>query len=293
MKNKKQTFRSFSEKWKNNKKLAFNTTLDKGSDIYNWILNRNGFAKTSQFKKWVSKKKNILDAGCGNGRVCALFRKYAPKETNITGIDVIDLKIAASNLKNLNVKLEKRDLVKKITNIGKFDLIYCQEVLHHTSNPVGAFRNLTKCLAKNGEIAIYVYKIKAPMREFCDDYIRDRIAKLSYKEAMLKMKQITQFGKALSNLNLNVKVPTVDLLGIKAGQYDLQRFIYHFFAKCFWSKEIDFNSNAAINFDWYHPTLCTRHTLKEVEGWFKQSKLKIIHKSEDHYGITVRGKKVK
>ena len=84
MENKKQTYRSFSEKWKNNKKLAFNTTLEKGSDIYNWILNRNGFANTSQFKKWVSKKKNILDAGCGNGRVCALFRKYAPKETNIT-----------------------------------------------------------------------------------------------------------------------------------------------------------------------------------------------------------------
>ena len=79
------------------------------------------------------------------------------------------------------------------------------------------------------------------------------------------------------------------MLGIQAGTYDVQRLIYHFFAKCFWNPEMDFESNAAINFDWYHPQLCTRHTLEEVEGWFARARLHIVHRCVDHYGITVRG----
>ena len=87
-------------------------------------------------------------------------------------------------------------------------------------------------------------------------------------------------------------VPQVDVLEIEEGEYDLQRFIYHFFLKCFWNDRLSFHDNAVINYDWYHPQNCTRHTLDEIEGWFKNMNLKITHSFQDFYGITIRGKKI-
>ena len=80
-------------------------------------------------------------------------------------------------------------------------------------------------------------------------------------------------SEALAEQGGKVKVPAVAVLGIDAGEYDVQRLVYHFFLKCFWSPELDFEANAVINFDWYHPQLCSRHTLPEVESWFADADL--------------------
>jgi SAM-dependent methyltransferase len=290
MDTKNQTTQSFSDKWHNNRQLAFDETLREGSDILNWILIRNGLGTVPKLESWLAGRERILDAGCGNGRVTALLRRHAPEEAQVVGIDLTAAHIAAQNLGGArNVHFQQQDLLGDLSGLGKFDLIYCQEVLHHTADPAGAFLNLSRSLAPGGEIAIYVYKIKAPLREFCDDLVRSRISNLPYQEAMAAMNAMTELGRALAEVKANVTVPDVDVLGIEAGTYDVQRFIYHFFAKCFWNPDMDFESNAAINFDWYHPQLCTRHTLEEVEGWFEQAQLSIVHRCVDHYGITVRG----
>jgi hypothetical protein len=135
-----------------------------------------------------------------------------------------------------------------------------------------------------------VYKKKAPVREFVDDYVREKIAGMDYETAMAQCRQITELGKALSAQNIKLKVPAVDVLQIPAGEYDLQRFIYHFFAKIFWNDEFNFEDNAVINYDWYHPQDCTRHTIEEVREWFTQNGLQITHECVDFYGITVSGK---
>jgi SAM-dependent methyltransferase len=290
MENPTQTFTSFRDKWEQNKDLAFTETSREDSDIFKWILTRNGFSSTLELCNWLSNRNRVLDAGCGNGRVTALLDAYAPPQTSIVGIDLTAAHVAKENLiNNKRVHIEQKDLLSDLSDIGKFDLIYCQEVLHHTANPRGAFLNLCKCLEENGEIAIYVYKLKAPIREYVDDFIRDSISTLSYKDAIKDMSEITELGKILSELDVKVKVPNVKILGIEEGEYDIQRFIYHFFLKCFWNPDLSENANIAINYDWYHPQLCTRHTLEEVKQWFTDAGLEIIHHHVDHYGITVRG----
>jgi SAM-dependent methyltransferase len=285
-----QTLTSFRDKWEQNRDLAFTETLKEGSDIFNWILTRNGFTDVDEFKAWLINKNRILDAGCGNGRVTALLRAHTSPSTAIVGIDLTAAEVARENLKSLaGVTVESKDLLGDLGSLGKFDLIYCQEVLHHTADPKGAFLNLCTRLAEHGEIAIYVYKTKAPIREYADDLVRERISSLSYEEAMIAMKEVTELGKALTNLNVKVTVPNVSVLGIEEGEYDVQRFLYHFFLKCFWNPSLKFDENAAINYDWYHPQLCTRHTLSEVETWFAEAGLTIRHRCVDHYGITVRG----
>jgi SAM-dependent methyltransferase len=293
MSQKEQTFGSFLDKWENNSKLAFSETQREGSDIFQWILTRNGFESTSEFRKFLDSKKKILDAGCGNGRVTALLYNFANKSAEVTGIDLTAAHVAQSNLAELSgVSIQQKDLLEDLSDLGSFDFIYCQEVLHHTSDPKGAFLNLTKQLAPNGEIAIYVYKLKAPIREFADDFIRNRISGLPYEQAMEQMRELTEFGRILSELDIKVRLPKVDVIGIEAGEYDIQRVLYHHFIKCFWSPELGYEENVAINYDWYHPQLCTRHTLEEVLDWFTEAGLRIEHQLVDHYGITVRGSRV-
>jgi SAM-dependent methyltransferase len=282
---------SFRDKWEKNTDLAFSETLREGTDLFSWILNRNGFSNPQELARFLESKRRVLDAGCGNGRVTALLRQYSSAEsTEIVGIDLVSSNVARKNLGQFeNVFVYERDLLGDLSDLGEFDFVYCQEVLHHTEDPQAAFHNLCNVLAPGGEIAIYVYKKKAPAREFVDDYIREKISNLPYAEAIAVCEQITELGKSLSEYKLKIDVPQVDVLEIPAGEYDLQRFIYHFFAKCFWNPELSYRDNVTINYDWYHPQLSTRHTLDEVREWFSSGGLRIIHEFEDFYGITVRG----
>lgn len=290
MEQSKQTHKSFSDKWQQNKTLAFSETLRDGSHIVDWILRRNGFSVPEKFSQHLSSKRNILDAGCGNGRVTALLHSYAHSEANLVGIDLTSAEVATENLSYLDrVSVSQKDLLGDLSDLGKFDFIYCQEVLHHTTDPKQAFLNLCNRLDRGGEIAIYVYKKKGPVREFSDDLIRDQVSGLTYEEAMAEMEGLTDLGRALTDVDAKVSVPDIKLLGIPAGDYDVQRLLYHFFLKCFWNPNLKYEENVAINYDWYHPQLCSRHTLEEVLGWFKSAQLKVIHSYVDFYGITVRG----
>jgi SAM-dependent methyltransferase len=285
---------TFRVKWEQNPRLAFEETLREGSDLFSWILGRNGFASAEALRTYLVDKRRILDAGCGNGRVTALLRRYAPREASIMAVDIVSTEIARDNLQAYGflegVHLVQKDLLGDLSDLGKFDFIYCQEVLHHTPDPERAFLNLRSLLASAGELAVYVYKVKAPVREFVDDYVRGKISNLDYPEAIGVCNQITELGRVLSGQGIRLKIPRVDVLGIEEGEYDLQRFIYHFFMKCFWNADFTFQENAAVNFDWYHPQIASRHTLEEVRRWFVDAHLDIVHERVDFYGITVRGR---
>lgn len=284
--------RSFRDKWERNPDLVFSETLNPQSEIFEWIVSRNGFRNGEELSDYLSRKGRILDAGCGNGRVTALLRTYAPAESEVVGIDLVSAAVARKNLSAMrNVTVVEKDLLSDLRDLGSFDFIYCQEVLHHTSDPKRAFSNLCQLLRPDGEIAIYVYKEKGPIREFADDYIRGKVMDLSYEETIKICNQITEFGRILAKQNVSIHVPALPILGIEEGVYDLQRFIYHFFLKCYWNEQLPFEANSVINYDWYHPQLASRHTIEEVRGWMADEDLTIEHELVDFYGITIRGRR--
>jgi SAM-dependent methyltransferase len=284
------TARTFSDKWGRNPDLAFAQTVDENAAISRWILTRNGFGDGAGLSAYLADKRRILDAGCGNGRVTALLQRYAPESGEIIGVDLSSAEVARENLAGLqNITIHERDLLGDLSDLGEFDFIYCQEVLHHTGDPEGGLRNLASRLSPAGEIAIYVYRRKAPVREFTDDYLRDRLSALPYDDAMEVCRNIAELGRSLSALGATVRVPTIEALEIEEGEYEVQRLIYHFFMKCFWNDELDPEANAAINYDWYHPKICSRHTPEEVRQWFTSCGLEIVQEHVDHYGITMRG----
>jgi len=286
------TARTFYDKWHQIPDLAFRQTITAGSDIQNWILRRNGWDTPEGLREYLSPMGRVLDAGCGNGRVTALLAEHLPPESEIVGIDLTAADVAAENLSGWpRATFAEGDLLGDLSGLGRFDFVYCQEVLHHTGDPAGAFANVATLLEPGGEIAIYVYRVKAPVREFTDDLVRDAMAEMPYDEAMSVSARIAEIGRQLAALDATITVPDVPELEIRAGEYDVQRFVYHHFFKCFWSDDFDPEGNASLNYDWYHPQDCTRHTLTEVCGWFADSELAVVHKFEDEYGITVRGRR--
>jgi SAM-dependent methyltransferase len=281
---------TFRDKWRNNPDAVFDATLREGSTVQRWILERNGLHSASQLTDLLRGRRRILDAGCGNGRVTALLARHAQDEAEVWGIDFAAADVAAANLRGFpRVRVAAKDILDDLSDLGSFDFIYCQEVLHHTDDPRRGFTNLSGRLVPGGEIAIYVYKLKAPVREFTDDYLRAKMAKLSYDEAMELARTVTELGRRLSAIGAEIDAPAIEALGIPGGRHPLQRFLYHFFIKCFWNDELSFDENAVINFDWYRPQIASRHTLEEVRGWFRENGLALLHEHVDEYGITVRG----
>lgn len=293
MLNDSQTAYSFSQKWRTFADFQANGVESFDAETLTWILNRNGFGSLEELKSFLSNYRTILDAGCGNGRILGLFADLVASEARLFGIDLAAGDVARQNVGSKVEQIIDGDLmdVDSLSQIPAPDFIYCQEVLHHTSNPAGAFDNLARLLSPGGELAIYVYKRKAPVREFTDDHVRRLIKDKDYAQAMDLASDFTRLGKVLTELDLEFDVPEVRCLEIPAGRYTVQRFLYHFFAKCYWNPELSADHNDMINFDWYHPSICSRHTPDEVNGWFESNNLSVVHQYVDEYGITVRGKK--
>jgi SAM-dependent methyltransferase len=294
MDDKNQTKKSFYDKWVSGAKYQSNGVNSFDKDTLNWILTRNGFRDLEELSIFLGRFPTLLDAGCGNGRILKLFAELTDPTQSLIGIDLAAAEIATENLQqHSNATVRTADLTDYLTlvQLPRSDFIYCQEVLHHTSNPLLSFENLVKILNPGGEIAIYVYKEKAPIREHTDDFVRSLISEMSHEEAITYMKDFSNFGRVLSDVDVVIEVPEVRLLGIPAGAYPIQRLLYHFFVKCYWNPELSQSENDMINFDWYHPSLCSRHTVEEVQNWFEMNELEIVHSYVDEYGITMRGKK--
>jgi SAM-dependent methyltransferase len=172
---------------------------------------------------------------------------------------------------------------------NSFDTVFSEGVLHHTPSTELALRSVISLLEPGGEALFYVYRKKGPIREFSDDYIRNVVSSRSPEEAWAMLRSLTDLGKALSNLHAEVDVSEdIPYLGIKAGRYDVQRFIYWNFIKLFWNEDYAFEENNCVNFDWYHPRYAHRQTEEEVRRWCAEAGLSITNFNTEESGFTVR-----
>jgi len=285
----KQVQKSFGNKWMS--QPTWGTNGETKAFMRDWILSKYGWGDQESFKKAMASKRNILDAGTGLGREMSNFCEVCRKG-EVFGVDLSDAVQGAykTTKKYPNAHIIQGDLMNLPFKKRSFDFIFSEGVLHHTPDTHKAFEVLIKFLAAKGEIAIYVYKKKGPIREFCDDYLRESTIRLSERECWEFSKKITNFGKALSDLQVEFEVPEdIPALEIKAGRYNLQRFFYYHIFKCFWNERFNFNENNLVNFDWYHPAHAHRHTAEEVKAWFQKSGLKLTHLDISESGITARG----
>ena len=231
--------------------------------------------------------KIILDVGVGSG---SSARMWASRSKEFHGIDISKAIFKAKNaLKNSveNPILSQADLNNLPYKDNTFDVLISYGVLHHTPSTKDALKNIVKKLKKGGICLFYIYKKKSPIREFSDDFIREKISTLSNDEAWKILEQITEFAKSLHQQKISVNISNdIDILGIKKGEYDLQRFFYQYFFKCFWNDEWGFEDSNMVNFDWYSPKYAWRQTETEIRKWCEEFDLQIKYIKETESGYS-------
>ncbi len=277
-----QVKESFGYKW---------TRSNFGQDdkIYEEHLKKYVFEFTGLKKNdlHLFEHKIILDVGVGSG---SSARMWASRAKEFHGIDISKAIYKAENALKTSIDnpiLSQSDLNLLPYRDNSFDVIVAYGVLHHTPNTKIALGNVVKKLKKNGICLFYIYKKKSPIREFSDDYIRQKISSMNFDEAWKELEQITNFAKSLHGQNLTIKIPNdIDILEIKKGNYNLQRFFYQFFFKCFWNDEWGFEDSNMVNFDWYSPKYSWRQTEDEVKLWCKEFNLEIKYIKETESGYS-------
>lgn len=289
-KGQKETKEAFSAKWE--RSPSFGHEENSRTFYVNWYLDRYEFGSVESLQEFLRTKKSVLDAGTGTGRDTRLYADLCPGQ--VFGVDIsTSIESAYSHLKQYpNVHVIQADLTRLPFPTGFFDFIACDQVLHHTRNTAESFKKLVEALAPGGDISIYVYRKKAPIREFSDDYLRSLAQKMTESEAWELSEELTELGRALSELKASVTVPDIPALGIKAGTYDVQRFIYWHMLKCYWNSSLSFGDSVITNFDWYRPLYAHRHTAEEVRKWFSDAGLEVMTFHECEAGISVRGRRV-
>lgn len=238
-----------------------------------------------------------MDAGCGAGMSGLIFFEEVLEKIDYIGIDVSS---AVDMAKQRFEEAEKPGLFMQLDILNlpfpknSFDLIFSEGVLHHTDSTERALKYLVPFLKPGGQFMFYVYKKKGPIREFTDDYIRDKLQDMSEKEAWEALLPLTKLGKLLGDLDIEIDLPEgIDILEIPAGKINLQRFLYWHVMKMFYQPEWTIEEMNMTNYDWYAPANAHRQTLEEVKRWCHEAGMSIIHQKVEDAGITIIGTKSK
>jgi ubiquinone/menaquinone biosynthesis C-methylase UbiE len=283
--NQQQTNEVFSDKWN-----KFDGS-DEKEKLYefqrDWYLKLYGFQSQEALQEYLASCNVVLDAGCGLGYKAAWFAQLAPR-TLVIGMDFSEAaQRAAETYRDLdNLFFIRGDIAKTGLRDGSVDYVSCDQVIMHTEDPLATFAELAR-IAKNpgGQVACYFYAKKALPRELLDDYFRIHCANIPRERLWVMSEQLAVLGRRLSELNVSFEVPDIPELNIKGGVYDIQRFIYWNFLKCFWNPQLGMETSVVTNFDWYSPSNARRFSEQEVRDLVARNRLaeEFFHAEEACY----------
>ncbi len=288
-----ETTSAFQYLWKEREGFSSQIAQDSYAE---WLVENYGFSSATDQADYFASRKRILDLGCGRGYASSpwLLAPERNRHSMWVGIDISEaVDVAKRNLEIIaNTHFVQGDALALPFPDGCFDTIISQGVMHHTPSTRSALLSASRVLGQGGEIHFYVYRLKGPVREFSDDYIREQIAPLSDEEAWEAMRSLTQLGRVLWETGAKVELQSdIPLLGIKAGKYDVQRVVYWNFAKLYWNEKLSFDDNVHVNFDWYRPRYAHRQTAEEVQQWCNEANLSVKWFHEQESGFSVRALK--
>lgn len=233
--------------------------------------------------------KIVLDPAVGSGRVEHIFGKY-PKL--VYANDLSNAIYAAK--KNLsafgfdNIVYLRSDMQTLPFEDDFFDVVICHATLQHVENPKRALESLLSKVKKGGVVLFDLYKKAAPIRDYCDDFIRQKISDLQPKQAYEEVLKLSKLGQSLREQNVTITIPCdIPFLEIEAGEYDLQRFFYYKILKMFWNDGMSLEENHTVNFDWYYPKISPRFSEEEVHSMLKDLNVDVIDFKATEGGIGV------
>jgi len=257
---------TFSDKWKRFKNYGLEPEHEEF--LFGWYCKKLGLPDREALKAFYSDREAVLEVGPGSG-----FNSRFIAENCRGQHYALDISEAAfttfENTRHLqNCTVVQADLMHAPFADNSFDFVIADGVLHHTPDTRAAVEALYRKVRPGGQFFFYVYKRMGAARYFSDQHIRDSFMKLSTEECYAACEGLTELGRELSRLNTKITLTKpIDVLGIPAGEHDVQRLVYYNWVKCFWNEAFDYETNNMVNFDWYHPHHAWQHTTEEVANW--------------------------
>lgn len=285
-----QTSDTFGYKWQ--KKESFESP-ELLAHVKSWALKRYGDIGT--LLREFSHRPVVLDAGCGAALTALeLFGEHFSGIKYI-GVDISDAVFVARErvrARGFDGVFFKDDLVRLPFSPGGVDCILSEGVLHHTDSTKGALASLAPLIRPGGYFIFYVYNKKGPIREFTDDYIRERLQTMKPEEAWEALRPLTELGIQLGRIDAELDFPDgLPILDVPPGKISLQRFFYWHIFKAFYNPAMAFDEMLHINFDWYAPKNAFRQTPEEVRQWCAELAFDICRMDVEPAGITVVARK--
>ena len=287
-----QTSNSFDYKWK--RRETFDSEASRAR-MRAWLIERYGDVAGAGWWADYGERPLVVDAGCGAGlSALELFGKRLA-EVRFLGVDISEaVDVAATRFaeRGIEAAFMQADLTELPLAEGSVDVIFSEGVLHHTDSTEGALRALAPLLRTGGRFLFYVYRKKGPIREFCDDYIRDRLGDMEPQAAWDAVMPLTRLGALLGDLEIELDIPeAIDLLEIPAGKINLQRLFYWHVFKAFHHPDLSIDEMNHINFDWYAPANAHRQTAEQLRSWCDEAGLDVEREIVQEAGITIIARK--
>lgn len=199
----KQTQETLGFKWQKEDTFDSPESLAR---MKRWLLERY-----MDPKKWigrVSHRPVVLDAGCGAGMSGFEYWGDVLEKIQYFGIDISEAADVARKRfaeKGWSGGLFMQESISDLPFEEPFaDIIFSEGVLHHTDSTEKTFNHLCQFLKKDGLFMFYVYREKGPIREFTDDYIREKLQTMGPEEAWNSLEGLTKLGIVLGDLDLSL-----------------------------------------------------------------------------------------
>ncbi|MDA0261602.1 MAG: class I SAM-dependent methyltransferase [Proteobacteria bacterium] len=283
---------AFAYKWKQRDTFESSVSLAR---MRTWLRERYGDVAGADWWQDYGDQPVVLDAGCGAAMSARELFDGLFDRIHYIGADVaraVDIAADRFASRNQPAAFVQADLNALPLPEACCDVIFSEGVLHHTDSTEQALKSVVRYLKIGGRILFYVYRLKGPIREFTDDYIREQLQQMVPEEAWTALKPLTRLGWALGELDVEIDVPEdIALLEIPAGRISLQRLFYWHIFKAYHHPDLSIEECNHINFDWFAPQNAHRQTPEDVRRWCDEAGLDVEREVVEQAGITIIARK--
>ncbi len=264
-----KTAETFSDKWRRFKQYGLEPAHR--TFLFDWYCRKLGLPDQDALRAFYRDKSLILEIGPGSG----FNSRFMAEQTDghVIAVDISEAAMTTyENTCDLpNCHVVRADVMDLPLPDNAFDFAIADGVLHHTPDTKQAVKALYRKVKPGGRMFFYVYRQMGPARQFCDQHIRKAMSGVEPQACYEACEGLTELGRELSRLDATITLEKpIPVLGIPAGEHNVQRLLYYNFVKCFWNEAFDFETNNMVNFDWYHPHHAWQHTEQEVVGWLDE-----------------------
>lgn len=185
----------------------------------------------------------LLDAGCGGGRYSFVAARHGARVIAVDMSRSIDR--AASMCRDFDhVDFLQADLLRLPLANEVADLAFSMGVLHHSSDPLRAFRRVAATVRPGGRLAVWLYRMNTSSQERINTMLRGITRRMTHN-------QLDVFAVAGAILG---SIPILNRTLNKVVSF---------------SNHPVWENRVCDTFDWYSPQYQSHHTIAELESWFR------------------------